>query len=137
MGRNIGAGLAGVLIAMLSVWLVQKIGHAVYPPPADLDFTDIAAAKAYIEMLPVGALLFVIASYFIGTAAGTCAACAVGTMLPRVFAVFIGCLMLVATTINVISIPHPTWFIILAVVAIVSGATIGTQCKRATVGNAE
>jgi hypothetical protein len=31
MGKNIGAGLAGVVIAMLSVWLVQKIGHAVRP----------------------------------------------------------------------------------------------------------
>lgn len=135
MGRNIGAGLAGVLIAMLSVWLVQKIGHAVYPPPANLDFTDIAAAKAYIEMLPVGALLFVIASYFIGTAAGTCAACAIGTMLPRVFALLIGCLMLVATAMNVMMIPHPTWFIGLAVVAIVIGAWLGTMCERATAGN--
>lgn len=132
MGRNIGAGLAGVLIAMLSVWLIQKIGHAVYPPPADLDFTDMAAARAYIETLPIGALLFVVASYFVGTAAGTCAACAIGTMLPRVFAIFISCLMLVGTAMNVISIPHPVWFIILAVVAIVVGAWLGTMCERAT-----
>ena len=137
MGRNIGAGIAGVLVAMLSVWLVQKIGHAVYPVPTDVDFNDMEAMKAYVATLPVGALLFVIASYFIGTTAGTCAACAIGTMLPRIYAVLIACLMLVATTMNVMMIPHPTWFIVAAVIAIVVGAWLGTMCERARAGNAE
>ena len=75
MGKNIGAGIAGVLVAVLSVWLVQKIGHAVYPPPVGMDPKDMEAMKAYVAELPIGALLFVIASYFIGTTAGTCAAC--------------------------------------------------------------
>ena len=136
MGRNIAAGVAGVLLAMASVWLVQKIGHAVYPAPADIDLKNMEAMKAYVASLPIGALLFVVASYFIGAAFGTCAACTIGTMLPRIFAILIGCLMLVATAMNVMMIPHPTWFIVLAVVAIVIGAWLGTMCKRATAGNA-
>lgn len=132
MGRNIGAGVAGVLIAMLSVWLVQKIGHAVYPLPADIDMNDMEAMKTYVASLPIGALLFVVVSYFVGASVGTCTACAIGTMLPRVFAILIVCFMLVATTMNVMMIPHPTWFIVLAVVAIVIGAWLGTMCKRAT-----
>jgi len=137
MGRNIGAGLAGVIIAVLSVWLVQKIGHAVYPPAEGLDLQDLGAMKAYVEALPIGALLFVIASYFVGTVVGTCAACAIGTMLPRVFAMLVACVMLVATGVNVAMIPHPVWFIALAVIAIVVGAWLGTKCKRATTGNTE
>ncbi|MCO4811939.1 MAG: hypothetical protein KC572_10075 [Gammaproteobacteria bacterium] len=135
MGKNLGAGLVGVVIAMLSVWLIQKIGHAVYPPSADIDPNDIEAMKAYVATLPIGALLFVVASYFIGTMVGTCVACAIGTMLPRIYALLIGCLMLVATTMNVMMIPHPTWFILAAVIAIVAGAWLGTMCKRAIVGN--
>lgn len=135
MGRNIGAGIAGVVVAMLSVWLVQKIGHAVYPVPVGMDPKDIEAMKAYVAELPIGALLFVIASYFIGTTAGTCAACAIGTMLPRIYAILIGCLMLVATTMNVMMIPHPTWFIVVAVIAIAVGAWLGTMCERARAGN--
>ena len=135
MGRNIGAGVAGIVIAMLTVWLVQLVGHAVYTPPAGLDSQDLEAMRAYVDTLPLGAFLFVIASYFIGTLAGTCAACAIGTMLPRVFAILIGCLMLVATAMNVAMIPHPTWFIVVAVIAIVVGAWLGTKCERATAGN--
>lgn len=132
MGRNIGAGVAGVVIAVLAVWLVQMIGHAVYPPPAGLDVNDLEAMKDYVAALPLGALLFVIASYFVGTLAGTCAACAIGTMLPRVFAILVGCLMLIATAMNVAMIPHPTWFIVVAVAAIAIGAWLGTMCSRAT-----
>jgi len=135
MGRNIGAGVAGVVIAMVSVWLVQLFGHAVYPPPEGLDSKNLEAMQAYVATLPLGAFLFVIASYFIGTLAGTCAACAIGTMLPRVFAILIGCLMLIATAMNVAMIPHPTWFIVAAVVAIFAGAWLGTKCERANAGN--
>lgn len=134
MGRNIGAGIAGVVVAVLAVWLVQMIGHAVYTPPAGLDTQDLDAMRDYVATLPLGAFLFVIASYLVGTLAGTCAACAIGTMLPRVFAILIGCLMLVATAINVAMIPHPTWFIVVAVVAIVIGAWLGTMCRRAPAG---
>ena len=45
MGKNIGAGLAGVIIAMLSVWLVQKIGHAVFAAPALIDLNDFEGLK--------------------------------------------------------------------------------------------
>ncbi|RZV36485.1 MAG: hypothetical protein EX272_08210 [Chromatiales bacterium] len=135
MGRNIGAGVAGIVIAMLAVWLVQLVGHAVYTPPAGLDSQDLDAMRAYIATLPLGAFLFVIASYFIGTLAGTCAACAIGTMLPRVFAILIGCLMLIATAMNVAMIPHPTWFIVAAVVAIFAGAWLGMKCERTRAGD--
>ncbi len=135
MGRNIGAGVAGVVIAMVAVWLVQLVGHAVYTPPEGLDPKNLEAMQAYVATLPLGAFLFVIASYFVGTLAGTCAACAIGTMLPRVFAILIGCLMLIATAMNVAMIPHPTWFIVAAVVAIFAGAWLGTMCNRTTAGN--
>lgn len=137
MGRNIGAGLAGVIIAMALVWVVEKTGHAVYPPPTDLDFADPDAMRAYIATLPLGALLFVAAAWFVGTLGGTCAACAIGTAKPVVFAMVVGGLMLVATIVNLVMIPHPMWFSVLGVVGIGVAAWLGTMCERATAGNAE
>lgn len=136
MGKNIAAGVAGVVIAMVMVWLVEKLGHAVYPPPPDLDFADADAMRAYVETVPLGALLFVAAAWFIGTLCGTCAACAIGTAKPMIFAMVVGGLMLIATIINLVMIPHPMWFSVLGVVGIMIGAWLGTMCKRATAGNA-
>ncbi len=130
MGKNIAAGVAGVVVAFALVWVVEKVGHAVYPPPPDLNFADPDAMRAYIQTLPVGALLFVAAAWFAGAAGGTCAACAIGTASPRIFAAIVGGLVLVATVINLVMIPHPTWFAILGVAGIIVGAWLGTMCKR-------
>lgn len=135
--RNFGAGLLGVIISMALVWIVEKTGHLVYPPPTDLNFADPDAMRAYIDTLPLGALLFVAAAWFIGTLCGTCAACAIGTAKPVIFAGVVGGLMLIATIVNLVMIPHPMWFSVLGIVGIAVAAWLGTKCERATAGNAE
>ena len=137
MGRNTLAGIAGILIAIALVWLVEMVGHAVYPPPTGLDFADPQAMAAYMDSVPLGALLFVAGAWFVGTLCGTCAACAIGTARPAVFAMVVGGLMLVATAINLFMIPHPVWFSALGIVGIVVAAWLGTMCTRATAGDGE
>ena len=125
MGKNIAAGVAGVVVAGLLVWLVEMVGHSVYPPPPDLDFANADAMRAYIDTLPKGALLFVAAAWFIGTLGGTFTACKIGTAKPLIFACVVGGLMLVATIVNLAMIPHPVWFSVLGIVGIGVGAWLG------------
>ncbi len=125
MGKNIAAGIAGVVTAFALVWLVERIGHAVYPPPADLDFADPGVMRAYIATIPIGALLFVAGAWFVATLGGTLAACKIGNAKPLTFAVVVGGLMLVATAANLVMIPHPIWFSILGVAGIVVAAWLG------------
>jgi len=125
MGKNIAAGVAGVLIAMGLVWLVEMIGHSVYPPPPDIDFSDESAMRSYIAGLPLGAFLFVGGAWFVGTLGGTMAACKVGNAQPRTYAMVVGGLMLLATTVNLAMIPHPLWFAILGIVGIIAAAWLG------------
>ena len=125
MGKNIAAGIAGVIVAFALVLVVQKVGHTVYVPPADLDMNDAEAMKAYVATLPVGAFLFVIASYFIGALCGTFAACKIGDARRFIYAMIIGGLMLAATAANLMAIPHPMWFSFAAVIAIVVAAWLG------------
>lgn len=125
MGKKIGAGIAGVIVAMVFVWLVQRVGHAVYPPPPGLDVNDAGAMTAYIETLPIGAFLFVIASYFFGTFGGTFLACRIAGSQPMLFAGLVGGLMLIAMAMNIAMIPHPTWFVVAAIIAIIVAAWLG------------
>ena len=131
MGKNIAAGVAGVLIAMGLVWIVELIGHSVYPPPPDLDFSDIESMRAYVSGLPFGAFLFVGVAWFLGTLGGTVMACRIGTANPINFAMLVGGLMLVATAYNLATIPHPIWFSIAGIAGIVVAAWLGmTLGKR-------
>ena len=137
MGKNIAAGIAGVVIAGLLVWLVEMLGHAVYPPPTGLNFADPDAMRAYIDRLPLGALLFVAAAWFIGTLGGTFAACKIGDAKPMIFAIVVGGLMLIGTLFNLVTIPHPLWFSILGLAGIAVGAWLGMTFGASTASEAE
>ena len=63
MGRNLLAGFGGVVIAGLTIWAIESVGHLVYPPPEGLDFADPDAMQAYIATLPAGAMIFVVAAW--------------------------------------------------------------------------
>ena len=125
MAKNILAGVAGVLVAGLLVWLVEMVGHSVYPPPPDLDFADADAMRAYMQTLPVGAFLFVGAAWFAGALGGTFAACKIGDANPLIYAIVIGGLMFAASTANLIMIPHPLWFAALGLAGVLVGAWLG------------
>lgn len=125
MGKNIAAGVAGVIIAMALVWLIEAIGHSVYPAPPDLNFSDRDVMRAYLTTLPFAAFLFVGGAWFLGTLGGTIVACKTGDAKPITYAIVIGGLMLIATAANLIMIPHPLWFSILGVIGILVAAWLG------------
>ena len=136
MGRKIGAGILGIAVAVALVWVVEKIGHSIYPPPADLDTGDTDVMRAYVDTLPLGALLSVAVAWFIGSVGGTFAACKVGTARPLVYALVVGGMMFAGAAFNLLIIPHPMWFSILGVVGIFVGTWVGMNLgsRRAAVG---
>lgn len=137
MGKNIAAGIVGVIVAVALVWLVEKLGHAVYPPPADLDFANPDAMRAYMSSVPLGALLFVAGAWFAGTLGGTIAACKIGTAKPLTYAIVVGGIMLLATAANLIMIPHPVWFSILGIAGIVIAAWLGMTLGKGSASDSE
>jgi hypothetical protein len=137
MGKNIAAGIAGVIIAIALVWLVETIGHSVYPPPPDLNFADRDTMRACLTTLPIAAFLFVGGAWFVGTLGGTFAACRIGDAKPLTYAIIVGGLMLIATTANLIMIPHPLWFSALGVVGILVAAWLGMRLGAGSAGESQ
>lgn len=127
MGKNILAGTVGVVLAGSIVMIVEMIGHTIFPPPPDLDFSDSEALRAYIGTLPAIAMLFPVLGWTIGTLGGTVIACRIGTAKPLTFASIVGGLILAGTAFNLATIPHPLWVAILGVVGIVAGAWFGMK----------
>ena len=120
MMRMLLGTLVGVAVAFGTVLIMQKIGHSVFPPPADFDAENTEAIRTYVASAPIGSLLFVLASYFIGTFDGVFVACLIARTKYHVFGVIIGGMMLAATIANLILIPHPHWFSAAAVIGIVT-----------------
>ncbi len=120
--KSVLALFAGLIVTFGSIALIQALGHAIYPAPADLDTSSAEAMAAYVATLPLPALLFPLFAYFIGTFAGTIAACFIGPLNPLIYAGIIGTLVLAGTIANLIFIPHPLWFSIFAVIGIALSA---------------
>ncbi len=127
MVRNVAAALAGIVTAFVMIMLIEKLGHFIYPPPADLDFSDPDVMRPYIATLPFLALLFPMIAWVVATFAGTVLACKIGTANPLAFAAVVGGLVLAGTITNLIMIKHPLWFSLVSLVAVAASAWIAAR----------
>ena len=61
--------IAGIAAALITIMVIETVGHSMYPPPA-LDYNDTEALRAYVDGLPLGAKLIVLAAWLAGTIDG-------------------------------------------------------------------
>jgi hypothetical protein len=120
MLRKILAVVLGIVAAVIIIIAIEALGHAIYPPPGDLDITNREAMEAYVAGLPLAALLFVMVAWIAATFAGGLLACFIAKQMPLIYASIVGVLVLLGTIINLMSIPHPLWFSIISVLAIIA-----------------
>ncbi len=130
MTRKIIAVLLGIITAFASVAGIEALGHAIYPPPIDLDMNDTEKMAEYMQLAPLGALLSVLAAWTIATLVGGVVAGKVSGEKPLVFASIIGALMMAASVSTLIMIPHPTWFSITAIVLIILATLLAGRLSR-------
>jgi hypothetical protein len=123
--RSILAVLLGAVLAFVLVACVEAIGHVVYPLPADLDLSDSDSVNAAITAMPVGAFLFVLLAWVVGTFGGAVLASWLAGRAPIVHGLVIGGLLLAAGVANMLMLPHPGWFCVVAVLLVPSAAYVG------------
>lgn len=126
MIRNLLAVIAGIASFVLLIMAVQWLGHQVYTPP-ELNPDKPDQIRAYLATMPVGAILFVGASYMLGAFGGTLLSGLIGTLKASYFGGIIGGLVLAFTISNLLVLPHPLWFNIAAPIAIVLASYAAVQ----------
>jgi len=130
MLRKILAVIFGMLVGAIVVFLVDMFGHTIYPFPEGLDMDDTAAVNAYVAAAPVGAMLFVVLAWVLGSfVAGT-----VATLIcndgKSVYALTCGVLLLIGGITTLVMIEHPTWMWIVSAFAFISPAWLGYRLVR-------
>ncbi len=122
MLRDILAGIVGVVIAILIVFLAEELSHMMYPMPASLDPGNTADLRDYIATLPLGAFLMLMGGWVVATFVGAVVADRIGTAKAWIYPTLVGGFMFAATTANLILIPHPHWFTAVSLAAILVSA---------------
>ena len=127
MGRRILAVLAGVVVSILTVFLVELIGHSLFPPPAGVDVTDPEQLRGIMDRIPTMAKVLVIVGWVLGAFLGGLAASKIARNAGTACAAIVGVVMVLLAGINLVLIPHPVWMTVLAVVLPVPAAVLASR----------
>lgn len=125
--RSIIAVSAGIFIGGIATFGVEALGHAIVPPPRELDPTNPESVMAVMATMPAANFLPILLAYLIGPTLGSALAARMSPSRPLVHAGLVGACFLAGAVMNFRAIPHPLWFIVLAVVAFVAAPFLGTR----------
>jgi len=122
MARKIFGVIGGLALAFLLIMVLKMVSSYFFAPPA-LDPSDPEAAKEIIRrMSPIG-FLSVLAIYFVSTFVGGFTAAKISRQAWAAWVV--AAFILVAAIADVVRLPHPIWFTVLAVALIGAAGWLG------------
>ena len=131
MVRRILGLLAGLVTAVVVIWVVEYLGHQLFPPSTVMDPDDPASIAAHMDSLPLGALLAVPVAWCLGTFAGVLVAIRLLGGQRLLSAVVVGTVMAVAGAMMLLQISSPSWFVALGIASFPTGA-LGAVLLAAT-----
>ena len=124
------SAMAGIVIAVVIVMVVEAIGHYVYPPPPGIDVSKADELARLIDSLPIGALLFVVLAWVMGAAGGA----VVGSWLAPTRTLFpalaVGLFVTAAVSFTFSTIHHPAWMIVAGLGLPLPSAWIAARLAR-------
>jgi hypothetical protein len=86
--------------------------------------------KIFVDSLPTGAFLIVLAAWTIGTFVGALVASVIARDKPLLHSGIVGAVMLLATIMNLMTIPHPTWMAASGLALIVAMTVLASRIAQ-------
>lgn len=130
MVRTIVGILVGIVIAVATVFAIEQIVHLFAPAPPDFDMRDPEQVRARVASLPVTAFVLVLLGWVLGTALGSWAAVRISRAGASWPGLAVGAAIFAATLYNVVTIPHPIWFAVVALIGIPIASWLGAKRAR-------
>jgi hypothetical protein len=126
MLRTILGVVLGAIVAVIVVGVVEGVGHTIFPPPPGVNLTDPAQMATVMSRITFPAKIAVLLAWVLGTLAGASAGDVIAGR--RAWAGRIVTLVVLALSIfNMITIPHPVWFMIAAVLGILAAGALADR----------
>lgn len=109
MLKNILAVIAGVIAAVIVIFIVEAISNMLFPPASKIDMENPEEVRKMIENAPAGALIVVIIGWAIGSFAGGLVATIISNKNKSTYALIVGTLLMISGIINLMMFTHPIW----------------------------
>lgn len=116
MKEKIIAVVAGVVVAVLIVVIMEAITGVIFPMPEGTVVAD------YVSNASVGMFILLILGYLAAAVGGGGVAAYLSPEKKHLYALGIGIFLALAGIYNFMTIPHPFWVEILSIVAFLGGS---------------
>jgi hypothetical protein len=127
-----------MIIGVAFVLTADIISHEMYAPPAGLDMNTPDGVRAYMAQLPLTGYLILLAGPVLGAFVGAMTAGRIAKATSPRPGLIVAALMLMATIVNVLMLPHPTWYTAVCVSGVAAagylGAGLGTSAPARPAG---
>jgi hypothetical protein len=130
VGRSVLAVLAGLIAGSVLIAAIEGVSSLIYPLPSGLDPNDYDALRRYVDELPVGAFLFVLAAWAVGSFAGGWIAARLAGRAALAHGLIVGVFFLAAGLVNLLMIPHPVWMWVGGIAVLAGGGYVGARLGR-------
>lgn len=125
MLRKILGAIAGVVISVIVIKLMEWVGNQMFPVPAQIDLNDPDSVATYMDQIPLGSKISVVVSWTLGSlmggvTGGRLAGARWASWPPGAFTMF-GLVMIA------LMIPHPVWMLALGAAGIAGGTFIADR----------
>jgi hypothetical protein len=141
MLRTLLALVAGIATAMITVSLIEAIGHHVYPPPAGLDPRNQEHIAAILAAAPLAAKAFVVLAWTVGAFAGGLVTGLIAHTAGRFVQLVPGLLIAAGCIAMAVLIRHELWMpaagVVLAPVASLLGFGLGRKLRAPRIQGGE
>jgi hypothetical protein len=132
MGRIIGGILLGIVIAVAVVFAIELVVQQIVPAPPDFSMRDPEAVRARVASLPSWVILVVLVGWVAGTGLGSWAAVRIARTTRLWPGLVVGGAVFLSTLYNIMTIPHPVWFVGISLIAIPIASWLGAKSGRAS-----
>ncbi len=123
MIHRLGGLVAGLAIAVITIMIVEALGHRLFPPPGGPDTYATASGQA-----PIATLLSVLAAWFLGTLFGSWLSVRISRHAWTGWV--IAAVILLAAIFNFTTMRHPMWMMIAGVLAPPLAAWIAIRLSK-------
>ena len=129
MKRNIISVILGILLAGLIFTIIETINIKLHPFPFGLNHNDKAELMNYFNTLPMLFWSLILSGWAIGSFAAGFLIRFISKSDSIKLPFVAGAILTLTAVINFLSLPHPTWFVIVGLVVFIPMTLLGFKMK--------
>lgn len=128
MGRTILAVIAGLVVMWLTIFALEFVGHAMFPPPPGLNPQSQADLAAIMAQAPTGAMAMLVVAWIAGAFTGGFTAAKISHNHKRGAAIAVALFVMAGVCGMIFLVPdHPLWVSALGLILPVPAAMLAAR----------